>query len=123
MSAVIRMIRCEDDAEGKHPFDRGAGAFVWIGYKCFVVFPSNTRPARRTYCYVGVKGKAEGGNHPWNGDRDRPTFRGSVDAHGHWHGWIIDGLMSSDLKALKAAAAPAAVQWFEGATNSDGALV
>lgn len=58
--------------------------------------------------------------HAWDGNESSPTFHPSLviskdDGTELWHGWVIDGRMSTDLEALKKLASREALKFFEDA--------
>ena len=77
------------------------GEFAWDdqgdGRHLAVLLPSPTSAAPDNYAYIRIR-VAQGGNVSgvhwgWNGDEDKPTLTPSVHAHGHWHGWVRDGML------------------------------
>ena len=119
---LIDMEQCENFTETIQK-PRKAGRFYWgerDGTKrCTIMVPGWEEGDGHGPVHASVSVKI----HSWDGIEDRPTFAPSLMVYWgendegepieFWHGYVIDGRMSTDLEALKAAACSEALQFFE----------
>ena len=118
---LIDMEQCENFSESiRKPIKAGRFCWgEWAGVKrCTIMIPG-LEDDRHGPVHASVSVEV----HSWDGIEDRPTFAPSLmvywgqddagDRIEFWHGYVIDGRMSTDLGALKAAACSKALLFFE----------
>ena len=89
-------------------WEHGVGAFRWVTFDghraCLILVPSSAGGADagdgRGFVPVVVypmrqadNWAAPGDVNGWDGNEDRPTFTPSIDVPGHWHGFIVNGVI------------------------------